>query len=309
MSLKEQLLSKIRVYADTIWKDKKINGQHEPWLQNFINSDSHIQEKQKINALFLLSKFTYMGNDETRAMLKSIFRDMFKYEIVKQIRFHNSDTVDIDFIDSEFNNELSRTRFLGVGNPSESGIHLLYYFRQENKLSKQFFINTHEVLNIDVSPIELRDADIKRYIFLDDFCGSGSQAVSYSTSLIEKIKTIDSSIECCYYMLCGTTEGINHVKRNTKFDKVDAVFCLDETFKCFGPASRYYVDVDTSVIDKDFSKDFCHHYGAIISRYPLGYRDGQLLIGFFHNTPDNTLPIFWSENDWIPIFKRYDKIY
>ena len=39
-----------------------------------------------------------------------------------------------------------------------------------------------------------------------------------------------------------------------------------------------------------------------------GYKDSQLLLGFTHNTPDNTLPIIWKEENWIPIFKRYSKI-
>ena len=31
---------------------------------------------------------------------------------------------------------MSATGFLGVATPSESGVHLLYYFRQENNLQK-----------------------------------------------------------------------------------------------------------------------------------------------------------------------------
>jgi len=43
---------------------------------------------------------------------------------------------------------------------------------------------------------------------------------------------------------------------------------------------------------------------------PLGYANGQYTFGFFYNTPDNTLPLFWSSNaQWIPLMKRYEKIY
>ena len=42
---------------------------------------------------------------------------------------------------------------------------------------------------------------------------------------------------------------------------------------------------------------------------PLGYNDCQMLLGFHHNTPNNTLPIFWREKNWTPIFKRYAKLY
>jgi hypothetical protein len=58
----------------------------------------------------------------------------------------------------------------------------------------------------------------------------------------------------------------------------------------------------------------CEKYGQHLwAADPLGYKDGQLLLGFSHNTPDNTLPIFWSEGHpprlWEPMFKRYHKNY
>ena len=61
----------------------------------------------------------------------------------------------------------------------------------------------------------------------------------------------------------------------------------------------------------DNCKKFAVHYGKKVRpSYSLGYNDGQLAFGFFYNTPDNSLPIFWAENnDWYPIIKRYDKIY
>ena len=50
------------------------------------------------------------------------------------------------------------------------------------------------------------------------------------------------------------------------------------------------------------SIDFCHRL--------LGYNNDAYAFGFFYNTPDNTLPIFWSDHgDWKPIMKRYDKKY
>jgi hypothetical protein len=64
--------------------------------------------------------------------------------------------------------------------------------------------------------------------------------------------------------------------------------------------------------DLDKLKQIAHSYGSLLSGHPLGYKDGQLLLGFAHNTPDNTPPIFWSEGHrepWSPVFIRYDKQY
>ena len=63
-----------------------------------------------------------------------------------------------------------------------------------------------------------------------------------------------------------------------------------------------------------FAEQMCRFYGSsLVPGDPFGYDNGQLLIGFHHNTPDNTLPIFWYDEpggtSWTPIFKRYPKYY
>jgi len=44
-------------------------------------------------------------------------------------------------------------------------------------------------------------------------------------------------------------------------------------------------------------------------KYPLGWEDQALLVGFERNVPNNTLPILWSRGrfhgrQWIPLFQR-----
>ncbi|MBW8049593.1 MAG: hypothetical protein FVQ77_04495 [Cytophagales bacterium] len=321
--LKDKLCDKIMIYYSTIWKDKLEESIHEIWLTNFNNNRQVIQEKEQINALYLLSKFMYFGNIELRELLKSVYRDLFKYPIVEAIRKNNKDLIDTDFINNQFKAELKKTKFLGMGNPSESGIHLLYYFRQENNLSKENFINTHEIFNSklikdkdengkqrEYLKTEIKNQGVNRYIFLDDFCGSGTQAIDYSRDIVEKIKKIKPDIEVNYLVLFSTEHGLNAVKKHTKFNNIETIFTLDESFKCFSDNSRYYSKIING-IEKDFTRGFCHSYGKrLFSSHPLGYKDGQLLLGLFHNTPDNTLPIFWSDvNNWKQIFKRYHKIY
>lgn len=321
--LEDALLNKIMAYYRTIWMDRRQEGIHNAWLSNFKPGDPTNEELEKLNALFLLSKFMYFGNLEMRELLKSLFRDLFKYPIVAAYRRNNRDTHETPLINRHFESELLSSRFLGVGNPSESGVHILYYFRQENNLSKELFINPHEIfkntitISHDLNGIEIRqqsialkNPDIKRYYFIDDFCGSGTQAKQYSDDFIELMKKIKPDIEVSYIMIFGTEHGIKEVKDKTKFDKVEAIFTIDETFKCFSDESRYYIK-DCEGIDKSFTKDFCTRYGnALFHGHSLGYKDCQLLLSLFHNTPDNTLPIFWSDlNNWKPIFKRYPKVY
>ena len=68
--LKDQLVKKIQSYIKTIWHSKVDQNKLESWLNNFNNNDSEIEEKEKLNMLFLLSKFSYLGEKEIRILLK-----------------------------------------------------------------------------------------------------------------------------------------------------------------------------------------------------------------------------------------------
>ncbi|MDI9872970.1 phosphoribosyltransferase-like protein [Flectobacillus rivi] len=320
----EILYQKIKVLSETIWEGKVKRANITSWLENFDDA------KEKTNALYLLSQFMYFGNIQMREMLKVLYRDLFKYQVVRRIRENNHDTTDFEFITSKFNHELKNTRFLGVGNPSESGTHLLYYFRQENSLPRSLFINSSDIF-ADDNNRNLREPQIRNYIFIDDFCGSGVQAKLYSKNIIEKIKKIDSTINTGYLMLFATSTGKNNIQQKTQFDSIEAVFDLDDSFKCFGDTSRYYDENLPDFISKTSMKGIATKHGKemmkILASYEgveshrinqysdnhkLGFSNCQLLLGLYHNTPDNTLPIFWFENEqkkWNPIFKRYRKIY
>lgn len=319
LPIKDQLKEKINIYYHSIWREKWQEQILENWLGNF-------KEEEEINVLYLLSKFMYFGNLEIREILRSIYRDLFQYPIIEEIRKRNSDTLDLPFLNSEFHNEALKTRFLGVGNPSESGVHILYYFRQENDMHKDDFIYVSDIFKgvskkdggRDYIELELRDEDVSRYIFIDDFCGSGNQAKDYLLDDLRVLKKLKPDCEINYFMMFGTDHGIQCLKNLTVddasveklFKNVESIFVLDDSFKVFSDDSRYYKKV-SSEITKDDGYAICESYGKkLIPPHPLGYKDGQLLISFFHNTPDNALPIFWcSHSSWIPIFKRYNKIY
>jgi hypothetical protein len=257
----------------------------------------------------------YFGSRETRELLRALYRDLYRYPLIERIRRANGNTTDLDVINREFQAQLAASRFLGVGNPSESGTHLLYYFRQENSLPKPLFIHTHQIFRryADPADLQLRDPSVNRYVFIDDLCGSGQQASEYSADLVADIKRLRPDAFVAYYVLFATSKGINEVRTTTGFDDAQCVFDLDDSFRCFGPRSRYF-DPSINDIDKSFSEGMCRHYGEeLLPGHALGYRDSQLLLGFHHNTPDNTLPVFWYDetegHPWRPIFRRYPKIY
>lgn len=307
-----KLEHKVIAFRKDIWSDLR-DTEYRSWLDNFKDGDI-----ERLNALYLLSKFVYFGHLEINTMLQSMYRDLYKYPIVAKIREHNNNTLDDKFIKKEFHAHLMSTRFFGVGEPSESGVHLLYYFRQQNNLPESLFINTHELFtykykdSVKQEVITWSDPTINHVVFIDDFCGGGTQAIRYIKKTIEIIKDLNSNCEVDYFVLVANEAGLNNVRENTQIDKLDAVFILDESFKCFSEKSRYYANVDDP-INKEFTKGMCEKYGKERSKdagSAMGYSDNQLLLSFFHNTPNNTLPIFWSDaKGWYPMFKREIKRY
>ena len=309
--LKEVLEKKVMAYYTDIWKDIR-DTDYQKWLDNFKGD-----EAERLKALYLLSKFTYFGNLEIRAMLKSVFRDLYKYPIVEKIRSNHNHTTDEELLKRLFKEHHKGTRFLGVGNPSESGVHLLYYFRQENNLPKTFFIHAHELFTSTYSEKEKKmvqtwaNDEVNHVVFLDDFCGNGSQAIKYIKDLVRQIRELKSDCKIDYFVLVGNKTGLKNVKEVVQIEAPKAVFELDDSFKCFSEKSRYYATKKEG-IDKNFCKEMCEKYGKDRSKdanSPLGFNDDQLLLSFFHNTPNNTLPIFWTDVDWTPIFNRAIKKY
>jgi hypothetical protein len=311
--LMESLIAKIKTLNETVWEHRATEPAIADWLDNFAPSNPPNPD-ERAHALFLLSNFMYFGSRQIRELLKALYRDLYRYPIVEAIRRANHDTLDSNVIDPLYKAERKATRFLGVGNPSESGCHLLYYFRQENGLSKDLFIHTHQVFTrLGGAPLQLRDPAITRYVFIDDFCGSGKQGTAYSRDLVEDIKRLNPNAFVAYYVLFATTHGISKIKTQTAFDTARAIYELDGSFKSFSVDSRYFRTA-LPEIDRGFCEQMCRTYGErmVAAPHALGFEDSQLLIGFHHNTPDNTLPIIWFDEPgglaWKPIFRRYPKL-
>ncbi|MET3518856.1 phosphoribosyltransferase-like protein [Mesorhizobium abyssinicae] len=306
----DALIKKIKQLTETAWYGKVLEPDVRQWLEQFEASDD-VRSDEQLQALFLLSNFVYFGQREVRELLRSLYRDLFKTPAIHSIRRANGDTKDTELLNRQFAEHLSKTRFLGVGNPSESGVHLLYYFRQENRLHSNQFINTHEIFARDpasgTATIRIRNSAITDYVFIDDLCGSGTQAAQYSQDIIDPLRALNPALKVHYLVLFATQRGLDSIRSLHRYNTIAAVYELDDSFKALEPDSRIFNAINVD-FDRVKVKATCMKYGTRLwARHPLGYKDSQLLIGFNHNTPDNTLPIFWADAPWRPIFKRYHK--
>ncbi len=323
--LNQELRRKIKCLNELLWGRIAKTPVIDRWLSNFEEDSSTGQEETY--ALYMLSSFMYFGNREMRALLRTLFNELFKSRIKSRIRRRNGDTVDSAIIDAEYQQELNNTRFVGIGDASESGNYLSYQFKQENNLHTDLFMYEGQIIDeiiiqktigkrvVTNVKKQLHNPVVRRYVFLDDLCGSGRQGCDYLEAITRELKNLDPDIELWYWVPFGTPEGLEIIKSGTSFDQVEALSELDESYRCFSNTSRYFGEHH---LDREYAKKMSEKYGKLIYSLtnPLGNGNGQLLIGFHHNVPDNTFPIIWTDGHaedtfssipWHPIFLRYQK--
>ncbi|MDC4527847.1 hypothetical protein OHV52_18530 [Acinetobacter baumannii] len=306
----EEYRQKILNLNQYAWDNDKPWDEVEQWLLNFKGYSFFPIEKEKIYALHMLSNFNYFSQDMVRQMLKSCFEELLIIPLKQQIRKKHSDTLDIDLINRELAQELKQTIFIGAGNPSESGTHLLYYFRQMNQLPTTNFLDFHGAFIEDAyGNISIRDPDIKRFIFFDDLVATGEQLNKFTIERVKKIRQSNPDIDIRFMSMFATTKALKKINTKESFNGgAKALFILDESYKAFGKKSRYFKRRKWP--SKYKLKMFSGRYSQLLvaERNKHGFNASQLMIGFSYNTPDNSLPIFWKEADnFNPIFKRFHK--
>ena len=84
--------------------------------------------------------------------------------------------------------------------------------------------------------------------------------------------------------------------------KVICVELLDERDRVFSPDCPVFDDDD----ERQRAHEICRRHGEMLCPdFPLGYDDSQALIAFEYQTPNNSLPVLWSNaKRWMPIFER-----
>lgn len=295
----DKLMSVVYDTLKTAWH---INNIHEPsiimWLNNFVG-DALVAEGmtdrkkaealEKQIALFLLCNFIYYNEDEVKHLMKIMLE---KY-IHHHVYMNGLNEVD----DEEIEKLINKTMFSSLGNQSESSSYMLYLFRQINDLSKHDFD-------------ENKKSDY--VVFIDDFSITGSQATRYISKYLENHK--ESQNKKIYVLLMVATEdAIKSIRAVKGVTEVLSCVIMDESSKAFSDNSIIFQGYLPDL--KKQAKSICQYYGNLIlskeiGATALGFGGGEFLIGAYYNTPNNTLPIFWSEeNSWKPLFHRYNKKY
>lgn len=311
-------LATIKKLCASAWLDAKITGlKVDRWLANFKGESADIEIERR-NAIHLLAQHIFIGKREIDECLRVLFEERIAYQFVQ--RHKNSLTTPEAVNDALHRYLCTTTRFVGMGNPAESGTSLLYRFRQVNRLPLKVFSTPCDAVEITVDKadpekiaIVLDPPELEHLIFLDDFCGSGTQASRRVKKLVAALRSHHKSIRVSYFVLFSTQAGLETLESSGLFDEVRPVIVFDNDYKVFCNGSHYYRSGSNDV-NQPVAERMMAHYGKKLVEVPgdsLGFGDCQLLMSFEHNTPNNTLPVIWAENPetpWYAIFPRIDKI-
>jgi hypothetical protein len=160
---------------------------------------------------------------------------------------------------------------------------------------------------------------IRRLVLIDDFCGSGTTATRAMTSQVQPALEHFQALgvpepEIVFLFICGTEAGTAKVRGDTRVTASDCALLFDRSFKVVDVSSRFFgsgTPLGALGISRLKAREILNHYGTIAYKaHPLGYKNGQLLLAFDHNTPNNTLPIFWKADEgtgWKAILPRHTK--
>jgi hypothetical protein len=274
----DSMMSILQKTIQKAWKTELTREDIETWFSNFTGSFFAEEDERRI-ALWFLCNFTFFNMEELNHLCRVLYRN-YTHVLMADRGFtsHN-----------EFEESLQRTAFTAIGKASESGGLLLYHFRQETGFSIDRF----------VFPTVIDNAEYDTIVCVDDVMMSGGTASRFFYKHSEKLagKTV-------YYLTVFTSDAA--VRKLNELG-IKVVFCslLDERNKAFSPNSICFFRFPSLL---EPAKIIAEGYGRIIEpQNPLGYKDGQYCFGFYYNIPNNSLPIFWSANNWNPIFYRKEK--
>ena len=279
--IRDYLMSRTKL----VWENNIGEIEIDQWRDNFKGEFSGLSEERR-TADELLVNFIYYNAKEIEFLCKAVF-SMFRQEVLRNLVLTGTP---LDNANKDLTDYIAGCRFVGVGRPSESGYHLLYHLRQQNSLP------------VDQFNVRRIDNGVHSLIFFDDFLGTGDSAIeTWKSKEYVAMRKRLTSLNSYLMVLVAARAAVSRIEDETEM-KVICPQVLDEEYRVFSARSLIFPERDR----RASARKICELYGMRLAPdSPLGYGDAQLLIGFHHNVPDNTLPVVWSNaHGWQPLIKR-----
>lgn len=244
------------------------------WLRNF-------DENEWAMALNVLDKVIYYSSDNIDEMLE--------YYIQKIIEEHPKERIYI----------------LPSGNVGKSG-HVMAYHAKKVIEKLTLSEKTLSLLNLKCIGEIKNNAVIA---LLDDFSGTGESIKKFYENNVKAV------VNGKHITICALTIAYMEKSAEYLYNECGITIYGDLNKPAFIRRGSVF-GYEKSMIQV---RDFCFKKGEMLypnwrneDLKPLGYKNSQALVCFEHTTPNNTLPILWSEMEipgtnkkWNAIFPRF----
>lgn len=195
-----------------------------------------------------------------------------------------------------------------LGKPGKSGAAISYWIHglmKRNELREMAFHSSIEdFISYRNSQEWKTQKDI--VVYVDDFIGSGGSVVT-ALSLEEKIvrpEVLSDASSGRLYVIAAIVMDNGYSKISQ--DISGAIILGDLHCKGFDPHKKVF----GSYFKTKVVREMCYKYGEQLYKgCPLGYKNTQSLVLMQHSSPNNTIPVLWSDNqyqgrNWNPLVPR-----
>ena len=195
-----------------------------------------------------------------------------------------------------------------LGKPGKSGAAISYWIHglmKRNDLQRMNFHSSVEAFisyRNSVAWETLNDV----VVYVDDFIGSGGSVVEALSLEKKRVRPEVLSDACSgrlYFVAAIVMDnGYSWITQ----DISGAVILGDLYCKGFNPHKKVF----GSYFKTKAVREMCYKYGEqLYKSWPLGYQNTQSLVLMQHSSPNNTVPVLWSDNqyqgrNWNPLVPR-----
>lgn len=255
--------------------NRKSRKDISKWLDNFEDND-------KIDALEILQKLTYVSEDDLRFEADRIVK-----EVINLVPKNN------------------KIYFYPISKYGKSAAHFSYYINKsalfhslENSGRAKFIFNKSLAK-------EATFDDNTSIVFFDDFFGTGNTFIKYYKYISELSAPEFKELKCVY--LAGIFY-MDKAKQNIEASISNIKLVADIHHKIFDDNFLFFTTLSQNTIKKDLALNYGNSrylFKEGENDFSLGYENSEALLTFSYAPPNNTLPIIWSnKTKWKPLFPR-----
>lgn len=267
--------------------------QFDKWLSNLLT------EEDQYLAARLLENLTFRSQE----MVGSAIDHILQCILPGELRRHGVQISCVDdFVASlRQGGKAQPVRFVEVDDPKglkpgKSGAVLMRELHRH--------AGVHGSLTCMSNAIDKQPASVKCLVFIDDMLGTGTQMETFSTA--HNLQVVSARHRLIYCPLAAFDSGLAHLAKECPWLQVCPVEVFGEAHRFFRcEATRpliWAIDNTNTVADVRAHMNSLCQRGGISSPSAFAL---ELLVGFHHATPNNTLPIMHvSSPTWHNLLTR-----